>query len=98
MKVIPNTLSSVKGIGPIYAAGIITEIGDINQFKKQAALAKFVGICWFKYQSSKYAADNTHLISLGNRHLRYYLMETANKVRVHDAAQKGTHIDCQETI
>jgi transposase len=84
MKVVPNTLTSVKGIGPVYAAGIIAEIGDINRFKNQAALAKFAGICWSKYQSGKYTADNTHLISSGNRYLRYYLMEAANKVRVHD--------------
>jgi transposase len=84
MKVVPNTLTSVKGIGSVYAAGIIAEIGDINRFKNQAALAKFAGICWSKYQSGKYTADNTHLISSGNRYLRYYLMEAANKVRVHD--------------
>lgn len=84
MKVIPNTLTSVKGIGPVYAAGIIAEIGDIHRFKNQAALAKFGGLCWSKYQSGKYTADNTHLISSGNRYLRYYLMEAANKVRVHD--------------
>lgn len=84
MKVVPNTLTSVKGIGPVYAAGIMAEIGDINRFKNQAALAKFAGICWSKYQSGKYTADNTHLIFSGNRYLRYYLMEAANKVRVHD--------------
>jgi len=72
MKVVPNTLTSVKGIGSVYAAGIIAEIGDINRFKNQAALAKFAGICWSKYQSGKYTD------------LRYYLMEAANKVRVHD--------------
>lgn len=84
MKVIPNTLSSVKGIGPVYAAGIIAEIGDINRFKNQAALAKFAGICWSKYQSGNYTADDTHMISSGNRYLRYYFLEAANKVRVHD--------------
>lgn len=84
IKVIPNTLTSVKGIGPVYAAGIIAEIGDINRFKNQAALAKFAGISWSKYQSGKYTADNTHLIFSGNRYLRYYLLEAANKVRVHD--------------
>jgi transposase len=84
MKVIPNTLTLVKGIRPVYAAGIIAEIGDIKRFKNQAALAKFAGICWSKYQSGKYTVDNTHHISSGNRYLRYYLMEAANKVRMHD--------------
>jgi len=38
-KLIPNTLMSIKGIGPVYAAGIVAEIGDIHRFKDQAALA-----------------------------------------------------------
>lgn len=88
MKIIPNTLTSVKGIGPVYAAGIIAEIGDINRFKNQAALAKFAGICWSKYQSGKYTADNTHMIMSGNRYLRYYLLEAANLVRMHDSEFK----------
>lgn len=37
---IPNTLTSVKGIGPVYAAGIIAEVGDVNRFPSQASLAK----------------------------------------------------------
>lgn len=84
MKIIPNTLTSVKGIGPVYAAGIIAEIGDIHRFKNQAALAKHAGLCWSKYQSGKYTADDTHMIHSGNRYLKYYLMEAANKVRMHD--------------
>lgn len=32
MQLIPNTLTSIKGIGPVYSAGIIAEIGDINRF------------------------------------------------------------------
>lgn len=32
MKGIPQTLTSVKGIGPVYAAGLIAEIGDIHRF------------------------------------------------------------------
>lgn len=84
LELIPNTLTSVKGIGPVYAAGIIAEIGDIHRFKNQAALAKYAGLCWSKYQSGNYTADDTHMIRSGNRYLKYYLMETANLVRMHD--------------
>ena len=34
MELIPNTLTSIRGIGPVYSAGIIAEIGDINRFLK----------------------------------------------------------------
>ena len=83
-KLIPNTLTSVKGIGPVYAAGIVAEIGDVHRFKDHAALAKFAGIAWTKYQSGNFTAANTHLIKFGNRYLRYYIMEATNKVRMHD--------------
>jgi len=84
LKLIPNTLTSMKGIGPVYAAGIVAEIGDIHRFKDQAALAKFAGIAWTKHQSGNFTAAQTHLIKSGNRYLRYYLMEATNKVRLHD--------------
>jgi transposase len=84
VKLIPNTLTSIKGVGPVYSAGIIAEIGDIHRFKDQAALAKFAGIAWTKHQSGNYTAANTRLIKFGNRYLRYYLMEATNKVRMHD--------------
>jgi len=84
LKLIPNTLMSIKGIGPVYAAGIVAEIGDIYRFKDQAALAKFAGIAWTKHQSGNFTAANTHLIKFGNRYLRYYIMEATNKVRMYD--------------
>lgn len=39
-------LKSIPGVGPVYAAGILAEIGDINRFKNQAALAKYCGLSW----------------------------------------------------
>jgi predicted flap endonuclease-1-like 5' DNA nuclease len=42
---IPNTLTSIKGIGPVYAAGIVAEIGDIHRFKDHAAKAQVCGHC-----------------------------------------------------
>ena len=78
---IPNTLQSIPGIGPVYAAGIIAEIGDINRFDNQAGLAKYAGLSWTQHQSGSFDADNTKLIKSGNRYLRYYLIEAANSVR-----------------
>lgn len=77
MDVIPNTLTSVKGIGPVYSAGILAEIGDINRFHNQAALAKYAGLAWSQYQSGGFEAQNTRMIKSGNRYLKYYLCEAA---------------------
>ena len=46
LAIIPNTLTSVKGIGPVYAAGLLAEIGDVNRFDSQASLAKYAGLVW----------------------------------------------------
>ena len=77
MELIPNTLTSVNGIGPVYSAGIIAEIGDINRFSNQAALAKYAGLAWSQHQSGDFEAQNTRLIKSGNRYLKYYLCEAA---------------------
>ena len=77
IKLIPNTLQSIPGIGPVYSAGIIAEIGDINRFKNQASLAKYAGLAWSQYQSGDFEAEQTHLIHSGNRFLKYYLCEGA---------------------
>ncbi len=81
LSTIPNTLTSIKGIGPVYAAGIIAEIGDIARFSSQDSLAKYAGLVWTQNQSSNYVSEDTHLIKSGNHHLRYYLCEAANSLR-----------------
>jgi transposase len=74
---IPNTLTSIPGIGPVFSAGIIAEIGDINRFDGQAALAKYAGLAWTQHQSGLFEAQHTRLIKSGNRFLKYYLCEAA---------------------
>ena len=77
MELIPNTLTSIRGIGPVYSAGIIAEIGDINRFPNQAKLAKYAGLVWKQHQSGDFESENTRLIKSGNRFLKYYLGEAA---------------------
>ena len=84
LSAIPNTLTSVKGIGLVYAAGIIAEVGDINRFPSQASLAKYAGLAWTQHQSSEFEAEDTRLIKSGNHHLRYYLCQAANSLRTCD--------------
>ena len=80
-QIIPNTLISIPGIGKVYSAGIIAEIGDIHRFDSQASIAKYAGLVWTQHQSGDFEAERTHLIKSGNRYLRYYLLEAANSVR-----------------
>ncbi len=80
-EIIPNTLTSVPGIGKVYSAGIIAELGNIDRFAGQASVAKYAGLVWTQHQSNEFQAEDTRLIKSGNRYLRYYLLEAANSVR-----------------
>ena len=80
-EIIPNTLTSIPGIGKVYSAGIIAEIGDIHRFASQASVAKFAGLVWKQHQSGEFEAEHSRMIKSGNRYLRYYLLEAANSVR-----------------
>lgn len=74
-------LRSVPGIGPVYTAGIIAEIGNVERFKSQAQLAKYAGLYWKKSQSGDYESQRTPRAMTGNQYLRYYLVEAANSVQ-----------------
>lgn len=78
---IPNTLQTIPGIGPVFSAGILAEVGDIERFPDQASLAKYAGLSWKKHQSGSFQAEETNIIRTGNRYLRYYLVEAANSVQ-----------------
>jgi transposase len=89
MKAIPQTLTSVKGIGNVLAAGIIAEIGDINRFDNHNALAKYAGLVWNKHQSGEFEAEDTKRMLTGNKYLRYYLIQSADCIRKHDLEYKA---------
>ena len=74
-------LLSIPGIGPVYAAGIIAEIGSIKFFKTNNELAKYAGLTWRKTQSGNFEADATRMTKTGNKYLRYYFIEAANRVK-----------------
>lgn len=75
------TLDTIPGIGPIFAAGIFAEIGDIKRFDSEAQLARYAGLAWKKSQSGDFVADETPIFRSSNVHLRYYLVEAANSVK-----------------
>ena len=83
MSSLPQTLESIPGVGPVFAAGIVAEIGQIERFTDETRIAKYAGLFWKKYQSGRFTAENTSLTRSGNQYLRYYLVEAANSVRRH---------------
>ncbi|MDD6402273.1 MAG: IS110 family transposase [Lachnospiraceae bacterium] len=74
-------LKSIPGIGPVWAAGILSEIGDINAFHSSDALAKYAGLIWLKNDSGDFVSEDNRVSKAGNTYLRYYLGEAANSIR-----------------
>jgi transposase len=84
----PNTLLSVPGIGPVFAAGLVAEIGDVTRFPDDDALAKYAGLWWPRHQSGGFEASDRAVSKAGNAYLRYYLCEAANSLRLHNESYR----------
>ncbi|PJI52201.1 IS110 family transposase, partial [Methylobacterium radiotolerans] len=74
MKGIKHPLLSIPGIGPVSAALMIAEIGDISRFETEAKLAKYAGLTWRTKQSGNFRAEETFMTKTGNVYLRRGLM------------------------
>ena len=68
----PPTLS-IRGIGIISCAGIISEFGDISRFKSADAMVAFAGLEPSISQSGT-ESHIGHMVKHGSGHLRYHLM------------------------
>ena len=77
-----NILLSIRGIGKVYAAGIMAEIGNIERFPHNSKLAKYSGLYWKRNQSGEFDSQDKKASKKSNKYLRYYLVEaTASCVR-----------------
>lgn len=68
--------------------GIISEIGSIEFFRDNNALAKYAGLTWRKTQSGYFEAETTRMTKTGNKYLRYYLIEAVSSVKSHSSEFK----------
>ncbi len=73
-------LKSIPGIGPVFASGILAEIGSIHAFANHSALAKYAGIVWNQNQSGDFHSEDSRMSKAGNKYLRYYLIEATGSV------------------
>ena len=83
----PNPLLSIPGIGMVFAAGITAELGSVSRFTGQSAIGKYAGLAWRKSQSADFEAEETPR-KPGNQYLRYYLVQAANSLHVHNETYK----------
>ncbi len=92
------SLISIPGIGPVFAAGILSEIGSVKQFANDSALAKYAGITWRTKQSGKFAADETPMTKTGNNYLRYYLLEATSMAILHNPEYRAYYLKKREEV
>jgi transposase len=82
LQALPNTLTTIPGIGPVFAAGLIAEIGGIQRFDADDdKVAKYAGLKWRRHQSGEFEAEETPLTLHCNHSLRYYFVEAAESLR-----------------
>lgn len=82
LETIPNTLKTIPGFGPVFVAGIMSEIGGVERFdNNEVKVAKFAGFKWRKSGSAEFQAEETRLTRTGNSYLRYYFCEAAFSVQ-----------------
>jgi len=80
-----NILTSLKGIGLVYGAGIMAEICNINYFINHSHLASYAGLRWKRNQSGIKDSEHTKQTKSCNTYLRYYLVEaTGSLLRFND--------------
>lgn len=79
-----QSLMSIKGIGPVFAAGILSEIGDISYFESDAALANYAGFHWKKHDSGGFIADEKHSANACNKYLKYYITQATQMSVMHN--------------
>jgi len=66
---------SITGIGPVFAAGILAEIGDISCFSGHEKLSKYAGFTWKQNQSGDFSAEERKKTHAFNTYLKYYISQ-----------------------
>lgn len=76
-------VSTITGIGPISAAVIVSEFGDIKRFASPAKMLSFAGLEPGYFQSGA-SEHHGHMVKRGSSQLRYALMNCCLPLIVHN--------------
>ena len=81
-----SPLTTITGIGPILAAVVLSEIGDISRFESSAKLAAFAGIDPTVKQSGDFTGTRCKMSKRGSPYLRRAIWLASNSAAFHDPA------------
>ncbi|AEM69685.1 transposase IS116/IS110/IS902 family protein [Allomuricauda ruestringensis DSM 13258] len=79
-----NNITSIKGIGLILAATLITSTEDFKAFRTWRQFACYAGIAPFEHRSGTSIKGKTRISPLGNRTLKTLLSQAAATALQHD--------------
>lgn len=77
----PQYLITIKGIGPVLAATLLAEIGDIHRFPSLESLVAYTGIDPSVFESGEFAGRRQHMSKRGSPYLRRSLWLAAHSTR-----------------
>jgi transposase len=63
-------VASIPGVGPVLAATIVAEIGDIDRFRSVEALVAYAGLDPSVFASGQFQGRRQHLSKRGSPYLR----------------------------
>ena len=77
----PQHLTTIKGIGPVLAATLLAEIGDIHRFSSLESLVAYAGIDASVFASGEFTGRKQHISKRGSPYLRRALWLAAHSTR-----------------
>ncbi len=80
-----DLIESIRGVSRILAAGIISEIGDVDNFEKKSSIVRFAGLIVLQKQSGNFRGKEK-MSKQGSSYLRCYLYQAAMGARLHSPA------------
>jgi len=82
-------LTTIPGIGVVFGAAILGEIGDVNRCPELEKLVAYAGIDPTVYENDQFGATEVHMSKRGSPYLRRALWLAANMARQHDRELKA---------
>ena len=80
-----QTLTTIPGVGPVLAATILAEIGDVTRFPRPSALVAYAGIDPSVFESGQFRGTRQRISKRGSPYLRRALYLAAHSAQQRDA-------------